>query len=57
MHFTEGQLREYERIMREKPGYDRKSLKAPKRKDFRLCSECHKHCDKCGKEQHALFGD
>ncbi|WP_415535883.1 hypothetical protein [Dehalobacter sp. 4CP] len=57
MYFTEGQLREYERIMQEKPGYDRKPFKKPEQKDCRLCPKCDKRSDKSGKERHALFRD
>jgi hypothetical protein len=55
MYFTEGQSRDYERIMQEKPGYDRKPFKELRQKDSRLCREGDKCSNKSSKERHALF--
>lgn len=38
MYFTEGRLRECERIMREKPGYDRKTANPLKRRKDGIAS-------------------
>jgi hypothetical protein len=57
MHFTEGPLREYERMMQEKPGYDRRPIKSIKERDFKSCSHFDEHCRKCSKETSAQFDD
>ncbi|SFH37138.1 hypothetical protein SAMN05660649_04943 [Desulfotomaculum arcticum] len=58
MYFTEGWLRECERIMREKPGYDRKPVKAEERRDCKHCPHFDEYQGKCGKTKcvisHAL---
>lgn len=51
MHFTEGQLRKYERMMQEKPGYDRRPIKTVKEQDCKHCMSVDEHCGKCGKEK------
>lgn len=55
MHFTEGQLRKYERMMQEKSGYDRRPIKTVKEQDCKHCISFDEQCGKCGKEKCALF--
>ncbi len=50
MYFTEGRLRECERIMREQPGYDRKPVKAAERRDCQHCPHFDGHQGKCGQK-------
>ena len=57
MYFTKGQLREYERMMQEKPGHDRKPIKTMKERDCKHCLYFDKRCYKCSKEKCALFDD
>jgi len=57
MYFTEGQLREYERMMQEKPGYDRRPIKSMKERDCKPCPHFDEHCRKRGKEKCALCAD
>lgn len=57
MHFTEGHLREYERLMQEKPGYDRKYIKTMKERECKHCPYFHKGFNKCSREKCALFDD
>jgi len=57
MHFTEGPLREYERMMQEKPGHDRRPIKSMKARDSKHCLHFDEHCRKCNKEKCALFND
>ena len=37
MYFTEGQLREYERMMQEKPGFNHEVVKTTVKKDCMHC--------------------
>lgn len=55
MHFTEGHLREYERMMQEKPGYDRNPIKTVKKRDCKHCLHFDEHCLKCSKKKCGLF--
>ena len=48
MYFTEGQLREYERIMQEKPGYNRRVIKTMKERDCRNCKHFDESCNRIG---------
>ena len=57
MHFTEGPLREYERMMQEKPGYDRRPIKSMKERDCKHCPHFNEHCRKCSKERCGIFDD
>lgn len=57
MYFTEGQLREYERMMQEKPGYNRKPIKTVKERDCKHCQFFDEHSHKCSKEKCTLFDD
>jgi hypothetical protein len=57
MYFTEGQLREYERMMQEKPGYDRRPIKTVKERDCKNCLYFDERCHKCSKEKCTLFDD
>jgi hypothetical protein len=55
MHFTEGQLRQYERIMQEKPGYDRRSINTQKERDCKHCLYFDQRSRKCSKKRCTLF--
>ncbi|MDD4833400.1 MAG: hypothetical protein PHC44_01515 [Lutispora sp.] len=57
MYFTEGQLREYERMMQEKPGYNRRPIKKVKERDCKHCQFFDEHSRKCSKEKCTLFDD
>lgn len=57
MYFTEGQLREYERMMQEKPGHNRRPIKTVKEKDCKHCQFFDEHSHKCSKEKCTLFDD
>ena len=57
MHFTEGHLREYERLMQEKPGYDRRSTRTMKERKCKHCLYFDKHFHKCSKDKCVLFDD
>ncbi len=57
MHFTEGQLREYERMMQEKPGHHRRHIKTMKERDCKHCPDFDKSCNKCSKEKCDIFDD
>jgi len=57
MYFTEGQLREYERMMQEKPGYKRRVIKTMKERDCRNCKHFDESCNKCNKDQCDIFDD
>lgn len=57
MYFTEGQLRKYERIMQEKPEFDRKNIitKTVEERDCKHCLYFIKHHSKCSKKKCVLF--
>ncbi|MFZ5944005.1 MAG: hypothetical protein ACOYVD_07835 [Bacillota bacterium] len=57
MYFTEGQLREYERTMQEKPIHDRRPIKSLKELDCKNYLKFDKHCRKCSKEKCTLLDD
>lgn len=57
MYFTEGQLREYERMMQEKPGYNRRVIKTIKERDCRNCKFFDESCNKCSKDKCDIFDD
>jgi len=57
MRFTEGQLREYERMMQEKPGHDHRPIKTTKKRDCKHCQHFDQHYRKCSKEKCVLFDD
>lgn len=57
MHFTEGQLREYECMMQERPGYDRRPIKTMKERDCKHCLNFDERYCKCSKEKCTLFDD
>lgn len=50
MHFTEGPLREYERMMQEKPKHDRKPVKMAERRDCKHCLHFNEYKGKYGKK-------
>lgn len=54
-NFTEGRLRECERIMREKAGYDRKPVKAEEKRDCKHCPYFDEHQGKCDKTKYIIF--
>lgn len=59
MLFTEGESQEYERLMREKPGFVRQPVKAKTRKG-RDCPHClyyDKETKKCGLEKCLVLQD
>lgn len=51
MYFTECTLREYERMMQEKPGYDRGFRKPKDDRDYINCPSFKKEFQKYGKEK------
>ncbi len=57
MYFTEGQLREYERMMQEKPGFNHETVKTTVKKDCRHCPHFDELYLKCSKEKCIPFGD
>jgi hypothetical protein len=57
VYLTEEQLREYERMMREKPGHDRRPVKTMDERDCKHCLYFDEHCHKCSKEKCTLFDD
>lgn len=57
MHFTEGPLRQYERMMQEKPGHDHKPIKPVKKRDCMHCLHSDKHYRRCSKEKCILLED
>jgi hypothetical protein len=57
MYFTEGQLLEYERMMQEKPGYNRRVIKTMKERDCRNCKHFDESCNKCSKDKCDIFDD
>lgn len=57
MNFTEGKLLEYERMMREKPGFDRRPVKTMKERDCKHCLYYDDHRQKCGMKKCAVFDD
>lgn len=57
MRFTEGQLRKYEHMMQEKPGYDHKPIKTMKERDCKHCLYFDERYGKCIKEKCTLFDD
>lgn len=57
MHFTEGPLREYERMMQEKPRNDRKPVKTMQERACKYCMHYDKQSCKCSEEKCILFDD
>lgn len=57
MRFTEGQMLEYERMMQEKPLYDRRPIKTMKERDCEHCLYFDESCHKCNKEKCTIFDD
>jgi hypothetical protein len=57
MHFTEGQLREYEHMMQEKPGHHHRHIKTMKERGCKDCPVFDKSRNKCSKEKCHIFDD
>jgi hypothetical protein len=57
MHFTEGQLREYEHMMQEKPGHHHRHIKTMKERGCKDCPDFDKSRNKCSKEKCHIFDD
>ncbi len=57
MYFTEGELIEYERMMKETPGFDRRHIEAMKERDCRHCLHFDESLDKCRQEKCVLLDD
>lgn len=57
MYFTEGKLIEYERMMKETPGFNQKSVKTMEEKDCLHCLHFDRQLGKCGLEKCAVFED
>ncbi|MPN13821.1 hypothetical protein SDC9_161147 [bioreactor metagenome] len=55
MLFTKGELQEYERMMREKPGFDRRPDEARKERDCPYCLYYDHSAKKCGFEACIVF--
>lgn len=58
MNFTEGKDLEYERLMRQKPGFDRRGRKRRSPKRERDCLHClywKENMDKCSLEKCIAF--
>lgn len=57
MYFTKGKLIEYERMMRETPGFDPGLIKTMKEWDCKQCLYFDDNRRKCSKEKCAIFND
>lgn len=57
MHFTEGELRQYERLMQEKPGFNRRPAKTMKERECKKCLYFDENYHKCSKEKCPIFVD
>ena len=57
MFFTEGLLQGYERMMQQKPVYNRRPIKTMDKKDCKHCLYFDERCHKCSKEKCTLFYD
>lgn len=57
MYFTEGQLCKYERMMQEKPRFDREPINKAVNRDCKHCLYFDDHLQKCNKEKCVVFVD
>ena len=57
MLFTEGKTQEYERLMQERPCFDRRADKTRKKRDCPHCLYYDKKMKKCGFERCIVFVD
>ena len=57
MHFTEGELRQYERLMQEKPGFNHRSIKTMRERECKKCLHFDENSHKCRKEKCPIFVD
>ena len=57
MLFTVGKDREYERIMKETPGFDRRLIRTMKERDCEHCLYYDDQTRKCSLEKCAVFED
>jgi len=57
MYFTKGKLIEYERMMKETPGFNHRPVKTMKERDCKHCLNFDQSLGKCGKEKCVLFDD
>ncbi len=57
MHFTEGPLRAYERIMQEKPKHDSEPAKTVQDRDCKHCLHFDEHHHKCSKKKCVIFNE
>ncbi len=57
MYFTEGRLRSYERMMREKPKHKNDPVKTMQDRDCQHCLHYNKQLKKCSKEKCVIFKD
>ena len=55
MLFTEGKTQEYERLMQERPCFDRRVDKTRKKRDCPHCLYYDKKTKKCGSERCIVF--
>ena len=57
MYFTKGKLIEYERMMKEKPGFDHRPAKTMEERDCKNCLHFDGQLGKCSLEKCAVFED
>ena len=57
MYFTEGQLCKYERMMQEKPGFNRRPIKKMEERDCKHCLYFDDHHQICSKEKCVVSDD
>lgn len=57
MLFADGKLQEYERIMQQKPGFDRRPVKTMKERDCPYCLYYDHKAKKCGIKTCTVFQD
>ena len=57
MHFTEGHLRKYERMMQEKPRHERESVKTMQDRDCKNCLHFDAYSGKCSKKKCVIFNE
>lgn len=55
MHFTEGPLREYERMMQEKPRHEQDPVKIMQDRDCKHCLHYNKKLKKCSQKKCVIF--
>lgn len=57
MYFTKGRLIEYERMMKETPGFDHRPVKTMKERDCENCLHFDEKLGKCSLKKCVIFED